>query len=547
MTINNYSTIYAFGDSLSDAGDVYLLTSSPLAATLGLSPQPVSPPYYQETYGTLTADIFSNGPNWVQNLSTDLGFGVLQPGTLGGTIPQLTTIAVAGLEAQGYSPSTATILANLAINSLKTSQGVTDPNGYLYLAKGTSSGTDFAIGGAVTGVTNENTSFAVPLTDLNAQLTNFKNTVPTPAANALDTVWIGSNDIVNLVEDPNFATYFPTGTTLANVGMTAAGIDMQQSVANEISFIGSLIADGATNLLVLDVPNLSKVPEITKGFPNETGAAQVLSQYYDQLLNNDLGIVTGAKITIENTFSLIDNAIANPGSYGLKNVTDSVYTGTLTNFTPSDLVSSDPTVQNTYLFFDKLHPTETGQIAVANQALADLTCFVTGTRIATARGPVAVEALVAGDLVVLADGGTLPVRWVGSRQVACASHADPQAVWPVRIAAGAFGAAGPAHDLYLSPDHAVFIGGALIPAKHLVDGGAVARVACDTVTYWHVELPRHAVLLAEGLACESFLDTRQRRGDYVTRVWEAEGCAELVVSGPRLAAARARLSGARAA
>ncbi|GAN78177.1 Hint domain-containing protein [Acidisphaera rubrifaciens] len=547
MTINNYSTIYAFGDSLSDAGDVYLLTSSPLASPLGLSPEPVSPPYYQETYGTVKADIFSNGPNWVQNLSTDLGFGVLAPGTVGGTVSQLTTIAIAGLEAQGYPPATATLVATAAIDSLAKQQGVSGPNGYLTLASGATGGTDFAIGGAVTGVTNENSSFAVPLTDLSAQLTNFKNAVPTPAANALSTVWIGSNDILDLLEDPNFGTYFPNGTTLGTVGSTKAGIDMQQSVANEIGFIGSLVADGVTNLLVLDVPDLSQVPAITKGYPSETGAALVLSEYYNQLLNTDLGTVTGAKITIENTFSLIDNAIANPGSYGLKNVTDSVYTGSLTNFTPSDLVSSDPTVQNTYLFFDKQHPTETGQTAVANQALADLTCFVTGTRIATARGAVAVEALRAGDMIVLADGGTLPVRWVGRRQLACASHPDPHSVWPVRIAAGAFGAAGPAHDLYLSPDHAVFIDGALIPAKHLVDGDAVARVACDTVTYWHVELPRHAVLLAEGLACESFLDTRQRRGDYVTRVWEAEGCAELVVTGPRLAAARARLSGARAA
>jgi len=61
---------------------------------------------------------------------------------------------------------------------------------------------------------------------------------------------------------------------------------------------------------------------------------------------------------------------------------------------------------------------------------------------------------------------------------------------------------------------------------------------------------RHAALLAEGLPCESFLDTgarydtnirRPQRTDYVSLVWEAEACAELVVAGPRLAEARRRV------
>jgi collagen type I/II/III/V/XI/XXIV/XXVII alpha len=36
------------------------------------------------------------------------------------------------------------------------------------------------------------------------------------------------------------------------------------------------------------------------------------------------------------------------------------------------------------------------------------------------------------------------------------------------------------------------------------------QVAVDAVTYFHVELPRHDVLLAEGLAAESYLDTGNR-------------------------------------
>jgi hypothetical protein len=70
------------------------------------------------------------------------------------------------------------------------------------------------------------------------------------------------------------------------------------------------------------------------------------------------------------------------------------------------------------------------------------------------------------------------------------------------------------------------------------------------VTYYHLELPAHDVLLAEGLPAESFLDMRDgsnyanRAGpvrlypDFSARMWEAFGCARLVVTGPELEAAR---------
>ena len=73
-----YSAIYAFGDSLSDAGNLSVLTK--LAGT-----EPVSPPYYQEKYGAISGNVFSNGPTWVQDLSTALNLGTLAPSLVGGT------------------------------------------------------------------------------------------------------------------------------------------------------------------------------------------------------------------------------------------------------------------------------------------------------------------------------------------------------------------------------------------------------------------------------------------------------------------------------
>ena len=71
MSLNSalpsYSAIYAFGDSLSDAGNVSITTSAAGAT------KPASPPYYKEQYGPITGNVFSNGPTWVQDLSIALG------------------------------------------------------------------------------------------------------------------------------------------------------------------------------------------------------------------------------------------------------------------------------------------------------------------------------------------------------------------------------------------------------------------------------------------------------------------------------------------
>jgi hypothetical protein len=91
--------------------------------------------------------------------------------------------------------------------------------------------------------------------------------------------------------------------------------------------------------------------------------------------------------------------------------------------------------------------------------------------------------------------------------------------------------------------------------KYLVNGTSIAQVPMDEVTYYHVELPRHSVLLAEGLAAESYLDTGDRANfvnnggpialypDFASRMWDAAGCAPLVVTGPALQAAKRWVNG----
>jgi hypothetical protein len=129
----------------------------------------------------------------------------------------------------------------------------------------------------------------------------------------------------------------------------------------------------------------------------------------------------------------------------------------------------------------------------------------------TQHGECAVEALRVGDLVPALAGGRLArIRWIGHRRVDCRRHPQPRAVWPVRVAAGAFAPGAPTRDLWLSPDHAIWHHGMLVPIRYLVNGASISQLAMDEVTYWHVELAAHDVLFAEGLAVESYLDTGNR-------------------------------------
>jgi hypothetical protein len=122
----------------------------------------------------------------------------------------------------------------------------------------------------------------------------------------------------------------------------------------------------------------------------------------------------------------------------------------------------------------------------------------------------------------------------------------------VRVRAGAFGRGLPHRDLWLSPQHAVFVDGVLIPIIRLANGANVAQVRVERVSYFHVELESHDVLLAEGLPTESFLDCGSRSGfanaegfvelhpTFKPKSWD-EACAPLCERGEIVDAVRDRL------
>ena len=301
-SLPTFSALFAFGDSLSDAGNLSIATTA-MGAT-----QPVSPPYFQEQYGSISGNIFSNGPTWAQNLSIALGLGTLKPSLIGGT--------------------------------------------------------DFAYGGAETGTTPQNAGdLQIQAISLPAQVTQFHAAVPNPSATALYTLSIGSNDLLDILANPALTT--PQQTT-----------DVNDAVANEISFVNQLVSDGAKNLLVLDVPDLGKTPDVTQGLAdgsNMPSAALIaeasqLASEYNTALTTQLATIPGIDVHVIDAYQLIDNAVADPAAFGLTNVTSPVWSGNATSSSSGTLAATSVTAQNQFLFWDHLHPTETGHQAIAETA-----------------------------------------------------------------------------------------------------------------------------------------------------------------------------------
>jgi phospholipase/lecithinase/hemolysin len=275
-----YTALYAFGDSLSDAGNLYAAYGVP------------APPYVDGH--------FSNGLTWVEDLSVQLGLGTLTPSLAGGT--------------------------------------------------------DFAYGGAQTGATLINPANPLPI-DLPDQIVAFQSAVPTPASGALYTLDIGANDILNGL----------SALASGNINLIQLGTVVSQAVANTVSGIADLYNGGARNLLFYDVPQLGLTPD----FNTQPLAVQALA---DQLAQNFNAAVLGALAPLENnglkvfnldTYDLLGGVVSDPSTYGFANVTDPCL-----NASTGMPCSTDPGVQNTYLFWDGVHPTAAGHLITAGYAYA---------------------------------------------------------------------------------------------------------------------------------------------------------------------------------
>lgn len=133
-------------------------------------------------------------------------------------------------------------------------------------------------------------------------------------------------------------------------------------------------------------------------------------------------------------------------------------------------------------------------------------CFVSGTLIATPCGQRPVEDLRPGDHVRIPDGSSVPILWVGQRRLDAATLIKTPKHRPVELdfATGW-------EPLRLSPQHGVLVTvqdeEKLVRATHLAKFGFTGARQIRgpaPVTYHHILLPRHSLVLANGIWCESF-------------------------------------------
>lgn len=140
--------------------------------------------------------------------------------------------------------------------------------------------------------------------------------------------------------------------------------------------------------------------------------------------------------------------------------------------------------------------------------IENIICFTPSTLIDTPNGPKDVDLLEEGDLVLTADDGAQPIRWIGRRSVDAMGE-----LAPVTFAPGSL--PGLTRPLSVSPQHRMLIAGpeaellfgepeVFVAAKHLLDLPGVSRSPSKVTTYIHVMLDRHQVLSAHGAATESF-------------------------------------------
>ncbi|MBD2662911.1 lipolytic enzyme [Richelia sinica FACHB-800] len=206
-------------------------------------------------------------------------------------------------------------------------------------------GVNFAVGGAATGPNNA----LVPSsqTGLLSQVWAFANFNPQADPNALYTVWAGANDLI-YVKPQDYGDINQTISTAV------------QNLTSALGFLGGL---GAKNLMVFNLPDLGKLPVAQLGNRNPAVLSAATQAYNSALATalNGFSQNPGLNIISVDTYSLFNQAIASPASFGLTNVTDPCLD------TINQTLCSNP---NEYLFWDYSHPATGVHRVIAGAALA---------------------------------------------------------------------------------------------------------------------------------------------------------------------------------
>jgi phospholipase/lecithinase/hemolysin len=203
---------------------------------------------------------------------------------------------------------------------------------------------DYAIGGAFSGTSGLQGGNV----GLLSQVSQYVAAPVHPGATTLYTVWAGGND----------------GIALATGGGDPVTV-INQVANNMASAIQQLAGAGAQYFLVPNLPNGSRFP-LSALIGTGAGDPNLFSVALNAAVNAQLvSLESTLGITIYrlDTYSLVEQVVANPGAYGLTNVTQACR--------PS--ASATPcATPDTYLFWDLVHPTTKGHSLIAAAALQAL-------------------------------------------------------------------------------------------------------------------------------------------------------------------------------
>lgn len=233
-------------------------------------------------------------------------------------------------------------------------------------------GNDYGVGGAFAGPLNvlgtnynnlENLppalgepGFPVALPSFLSEVTEFQATGQHFSASDVVGVWVGANDY--------FATLALVSAGYANASAINNAV---QTVAVQTTVgVDELVNLGARRFLVFNLPNLGATPEFNQDGAAIIGEADEISAAHNstlaQYMDGEHGS-TGANIIVINTAQLFNELLANPAAYGKTNTTAACI-DTLA------CVTASTAVQNTYVFWDAVHPT-TGTHEIIAQYAAD--------------------------------------------------------------------------------------------------------------------------------------------------------------------------------
>jgi phospholipase/lecithinase/hemolysin len=225
-------------------------------------------------------------------------------------------------------------------------------------------GTNYAIGGSSSGLVNSVEQASYNEKGLAWQLASFQTADPVyDPDTTLFVVRVFPNDVFYYT---NAATAgLSVGTYSGGAGGPVAFNALPAiGVNNIVGTIQTLVADGALNFLVVNSPDLSKTPAY-RNTPIASEMAAV-SLSFNTLLRQEMAGLAAANpqlsIVTFDTNSLLNEVLANPGSYGFTNVEEACFANGVECANPSE-----------YLYWDRLHPTTHGHALFAMgmaQALA---------------------------------------------------------------------------------------------------------------------------------------------------------------------------------